>query len=66
MASTVKIPIAITLLLKVDHNKERLNRLISFNQNDSVPGSGTAYMITILVNIRELKLCLCGSYWNLC
>ncbi len=44
MASTVKVPIALTLLSRVDKNKENLNRIIAFNQNHAVPGSGNLYI----------------------
>lgn len=43
MASTVKLPIAVALLRRVDRQEERLDRLIEFNQNCSVPGSGRLF-----------------------
>ncbi len=41
MASTVKVPLAVELLSRVDEGKERLDRMIPFEQKDLHPGSGT-------------------------
>lgn len=43
MASTIKVPIAIAFLNRVDKNKDSLNRHITLNTNYSVPGSGHLY-----------------------
>jgi beta-lactamase class A len=43
MASTVKLPIALTLLHAVDEQRVRLDKLIPLNQCDAVPGSGILY-----------------------
>lgn len=45
MASTVKFPIALTLLDRVDKGQESLNRQIYLNAYHSVPGSGSLYYI---------------------
>ncbi len=41
MASTVKIPIAIELLTRVDEGRETLDRMIAVEPRDLHPGSGT-------------------------
>jgi beta-lactamase class A len=41
MASTVKVPLAVELLSRVDEGKERLDRMVAFEQKDLHPGSGT-------------------------
>lgn len=43
MASTVKIPIALTLLQRVDEHKESLGRKIKLTKENAVPGSGHLY-----------------------
>lgn len=43
MASTIKLPIALAFLHRVDEKKESLDRVIKLNSNYSVPGSGTLY-----------------------
>ncbi len=43
MASTIKLPIALAFLHRVDQKKESLNRVIQLDSNNSVPGSGTLY-----------------------
>jgi len=45
MASTVKVPIAITLLHRVDQRKENLHRVLHLRLQDSVPGSGTLFYL---------------------
>lgn len=45
MASTIKVPIALALLHRVDENKESLNRIIKMDTKNSVPGSGSLYHI---------------------
>ncbi len=43
MASTIKLPIALAFLHRVDEKKESLNRMIKLDFNNSVPGSGSLY-----------------------
>lgn len=43
MASTIKVPIAMTFLNRVDMKKDSLNRMINMSVNNSVPGSGSLY-----------------------
>ena len=43
MASTIKLPIALAFLHRVDEKKDSLTRVIKMDVNDSVPGSGTLY-----------------------
>lgn len=45
MASTIKLPIALAFLHRVDEKKESLNRVIKMDKNYSVPGSGSLYHI---------------------
>jgi beta-lactamase class A len=45
MASTIKLPIAVAFLHRVDENKESLNRVIKMDSKNSVPGSGSLYHI---------------------
>lgn len=45
MASTIKLPIALAFLHRVDEKKESLNRVIKMDSNYSVPGSGSLYHI---------------------
>lgn len=45
MASTVKVPIAITFLSLVDKKKEDLNRVITLDSRNSVPGTGVLHYI---------------------
>jgi beta-lactamase class A len=45
MASTIKLPIAVAFLHRVDENKESLNRIIKMDSKNSVPGSGSLYHI---------------------
>jgi beta-lactamase class A len=40
MASTIKLPIALAFLHRVDEKQDSLKRLIKLNSNNSVPGSG--------------------------
>lgn len=67
MASTVKVPIAITLLKNVDQGKENLDRTIIIQRNDCVPGSGRLYndlchCTTVTMSLKELmKLMLIHS-----
>ena len=57
MASTIKLPIALAFLHRVDEKKDSLTRVIKFDSNNSVPGSGTLYH---LFEKRKLK-CLCNK-----
>lgn len=41
MASTAKVPIALTLLHRVDNHEESLNHIVELGPNNSVPGSGS-------------------------
>lgn len=43
MASTIKLPIALAFLHRVDEKKDSLSRVIKLDSNYSVPGSGTLY-----------------------
>lgn len=43
MASTIKIPIALAFLNRVDENKESLKGVIKLELKNSVPGSGNLY-----------------------
>lgn len=43
MASTIKLPIALAFLNRVDKKKESLSHMIKLGLNHSVPGSGTLY-----------------------
>jgi beta-lactamase class A len=45
MASTIKLPIAMTFLKRVDEKKDSLNRVIKLNLHHSVPGSGSLYQV---------------------
>lgn len=45
MASTIKLPIALAFLHRVDQRKESLSRVIKMDTNYSVPGSGSLYHI---------------------
>ncbi|KTD57549.1 serine hydrolase [Legionella shakespearei] len=45
MASTIKLPIAIAFLHRVDEKKDSLKRIIKLDYNNSVPGSGSLYHI---------------------
>jgi beta-lactamase class A len=43
MASTIKLPIALAFLHRVDEKQDSLNRVIKLDSSNSVPGSGTLY-----------------------
>ena len=43
MASTIKLPIALAFLHRVDEKKDSLSRVINLGLANSVPGSGTLY-----------------------
>lgn len=45
MASTIKLPIAIAFLHRVDEKKDSLNRVIKLGINNSVPGSGALHYL---------------------
>lgn len=45
MASTIKVPIALAFLHRVDEKQESLNRVIKMDSKNSVPGSGSLYHI---------------------
>ncbi len=51
MASTIKLPIAMTFLNRVDEKKDSLNRKISLDSRNSVPGSGALYHLFEKKNI---------------
>lgn len=51
MASTIKVPIAIAFLNRVDKKKDSLNRQIKLNYHYSVPGSGSLYHLFEKKNI---------------
>ncbi|MCX7117964.1 MAG: class A beta-lactamase [Legionellales bacterium] len=55
MASTIKLPIALTLLNRVDEKKDSLDRLIQLDWNNSVPGSGSLYH---LFEKKKIKISL--------
>lgn len=66
MASTIKLPIAMAFLHRVDEKKDSLSRLIRLDTRYSVPGSGTLYhlferkMISMSLG-QLLKYMLCNS-----
>lgn len=45
MASTVKLPIAVAFLHRVDEKKESLDRVIKMDTSNSVPGSGALHYL---------------------
>lgn len=45
MASTAKLPIAVTFLHRIDEKKDSLNRMIKLDSHNSVPGSGSLYYL---------------------
>lgn len=51
MASTIKVPIAIAFLNRVDEHKDSLNRQIKLGLHNSVPGSGSLYHLFEKKNI---------------
>lgn len=55
MASTIKLPIALAFLHRVDEKKDSLSRVIKLDLHNSVPGSGTLYH---LFEKRKLSLSL--------
>lgn len=55
MASTIKLPIALALLHRVDEKKDSLDRLISLDLHNSVPGSGSLYH---LFEKKKIKISL--------
>lgn len=68
MASTVKVPIAIALLKKVDQGREHLDRSVTFNEENCVPGSGRLHAElsqcphTMTLSLKELmRLMLVAS-----
>lgn len=63
MASTYKIPIAVTLLERVDRRQERLDRMVPVTTRDLHPGSGTLSQLFVqpgvslsVRNLLELML----------
>ena len=52
MASTIKLPIALAFLHRVDEKKDSLSRVITLDSNNSVPGSGTLYHLFEKKSIR--------------
>lgn len=66
MASTIKLPIALAFLHRVDEKKDSLNRVIQLDTRYSVPGSGTLYHLferkRINMSLGQiLKYMLCNS-----
>lgn len=66
MASTIKLPIALAFLNLVDNKKESLNRSITLNLKNSVPGSGSLHYAiekkaTVLPLLQILKYMLVNS-----
>lgn len=55
MASTIKLPIALAFLHRVDEKKESLNRVINMGLANSVPGSGSLHHI---FEKKQLKMSL--------
>lgn len=45
MASTIKLPIALAFLHRVDENKDSLSRTMALDFKNSVPGSGSLYHV---------------------
>lgn len=45
MASTIKLPIAMAFLHRVDEKKDSLNRVIKMDSRNSVPGSGALHYL---------------------
>ncbi|MGL5742646.1 MAG: class A beta-lactamase [Legionella sp.] len=45
MASTIKLPIALAFLHRVDENEDSLNRMIKLDSHNSVPGSGNLHYL---------------------
>ncbi|MDI1353207.1 MAG: class A beta-lactamase [bacterium] len=66
MASTIKLPIAVAFLHRVDEKKDSLNRVVQLDTNNSVPGSGTLYHLfekkSIKISMQQiLKYTLMNS-----
>lgn len=55
MASTIKLPIAVAFLHRVDQGKESLKRIIKLNTKHSVPGSGALFY---MFEKKELRMSL--------
>ena len=55
MASTIKLPIALAFLHRVDEKENSLDRVIKMDSSYSVPGSGTLYH---LFEKKDLKMSL--------
>lgn len=55
MASTIKVPIAIALLQRVDQKQDSLNRVVRLTSNNSTPGSGA---LDYMLEKKPLKLSL--------
>ncbi|MEO8401815.1 MAG: serine hydrolase [Gammaproteobacteria bacterium] len=43
MASTIKVPIAVAFLHRVDENQDSLDHVVRLSNNNSIPGSGSLY-----------------------
>jgi beta-lactamase class A len=58
MASTIKLPIAMAFLHRVDEKKDSLNRIIKMDAKYSVPGSGFLYRLfekkTINMSLQQI------------
>lgn len=66
MASTIKLPIALAFLHRVDEKKDSLTRVIRLDAKNSVPGSGSLYHLfekkTINMSLQQiLKYMLINS-----
>ncbi len=55
MASTIKVPIAVVLLQRVDQKKESLNRVVQLTSNHAIPGSGR---LDYTLNKRPVRISL--------
>lgn len=58
MASTIKLPIAVAFLHRVDENKESLERKLKLDAKNSVPGSGSLYYLferkSMSISMRQI------------
>ncbi len=66
MASTIKLPIALAFLHRVDQKQDSLNRVVKMDSHNSVPGSGSLYHLfekkQISISLQQiLKYALINS-----
>lgn len=58
MASTVKLPIAMTFLNRIDEKKDSLDRVIKLDASNSVPGSGNLHYLfekkALSISLRQI------------